>query len=116
MGLRTARFQLAADLDALRAAARDGLAILNRLPPANPYYAAYLAPAAEVVVMSALMLGSPPAGEAERFAGMLTSGTATEPTAQMLSLLRAVHAEPVTWPGEVDARAGIVLTDQASRT
>lgn len=115
MGLRTARFQVAADLDALAEAARDGLTVSRQLSPQRPDHLAYLPPAAETVVRSAVLLGSPSVDEAERVVAALPPGSATEATTELLSMLRALHAEPVTWPGELDARAGVVLTAQGGQ-
>lgn len=115
MGLRTARFQLAADLDALAEAARDGLTVSRQLSPERPDHVAYLLSATETVVRSAVLLGSPSVDEAERVVAALPPGSATEATTELLSMLRTLHAEPVTWPGELDARAGVVLTEQGGR-
>jgi hypothetical protein len=116
MGLLTARFNLAADVDALAAAARDAMTVTAQLSPDNTAHAAYLPPAAEAVIRSALALGSPTLDEAEQVAAALPPGAATEATTQMLGLLRVCTTDPVTWPGELDARMGLVVLAEATQT
>lgn len=114
--LRSLRFPLAADLGAVAAAARDGLAIAELVPPRDPAYLPYLAVAAEAVARAAYVLGDPPPAEAERVIAGLPAGTAGDMATTVMLMLRNVHEGPVTWPGQTDARAGMLLAQEASST
>jgi len=110
--LLTLRAQLAADPDAWAEAAAVGGTLTSLLSPEQAEHGPYLAAAAEAIVRAALILGDPPAGEAERAAALVPAGHQTPATADLLRRLRGVHADPVSWPGEPATRAGSGLLAQ----
>lgn len=115
MMLLITRFDAVGDLDALAEAARDGLDLVRRYGGSSRY-ARCLPPAAETIVRSAYALGAPPPTEAGRAVAGLPGGTATERTAFLLRMLDAVYSEPITWAGEYDRRAGLLLAQEGANT
>lgn len=120
VGLHTARFQLAADPDALAVAARNAAAVCERLPTVEPNAigpAGGDAPAFAfgTVLDAARLIGEPSLPEVERLAALVPDALHTPEIAEALESLRQLHAEPVDWAGELDLRAGAALADAGTQ-
>ncbi|WP_369260511.1 CHAT domain-containing protein [Streptomyces sp. R35] len=115
LGLHAARFQLAADPDALTVAARYAGAVCEGLRSAGPEGAEAAAVALGTVLDAARLLGEPPLAEVERLAAAAPEGALTPEGAEALRFLRELDAEPAAWPGEMDLRVGSVIADAGIR-
>ncbi|KIF75359.1 hypothetical protein QR77_18470, partial [Streptomyces sp. 150FB] len=116
LGLNATRFQLAADPDALAVAARYAGAACERLSsipldslgPGAPEAAAV---ALGTVLDAARLLGEPALAEVERLVAGAPDEALTPESAEALRFLRALEAEPFSWPGERDLRVGAIIAD-----
>lgn len=115
LGLHAARFQLAADPDALAVAARYAGAVCEGLGSAGPEGAEAAAVALGTVLDAARLLGEPPLAEVERLAAAAPEGALTPEGTEALRFLRELDAEPAAWPGEMDLRVGSVIADAGIR-
>ncbi|MFF1418233.1 CHAT domain-containing protein [Streptomyces sp. NPDC058280] len=116
LGLNMMRFQLAADPEALAAAARHAGAVCERLPSVGlsslgPAGAEAAALALRTVLDAARLLGEPALDEVERLVAAAPDEALTPEAAEGLNFLRALHAEPFSWPGERDLRVGSLIAD-----
>ncbi|MBD0419427.1 CHAT domain-containing protein [Streptomyces sp. TRM S81-3] len=115
--LHLARFRMAADPDALAAAARYGRAVCTRLATAGPDLfdpdaaRTVAAAALRTVVDAARLLGTPRLPLVERLAAAAPQGALTPETAEGLRLLRLLDAQPLAWPGARDLHVGAVIAD-----
>ncbi|MFD4621843.1 CHAT domain-containing protein [Streptomyces sp. NPDC058475] len=119
-GLNVSRFQLAADPDALAAAARYASAVCERLSSVGqgalgPEMAEVAAVNLGTVVDAARLLGEPELTEVERLVAAFPDGTLAPEAVAGLRLLRAAHAEPAEWPGQRDLQFGTVIADAGIR-
>ncbi|MGW7002416.1 CHAT domain-containing protein [Streptomyces sp. NPDC054933] len=115
VGLNVMRFHLAADPDSLAVAARSAAAVCERLPSAGPAEAEGAPLAFEVLVNAARLLGEPSLAEVERLVAAAPHGALPPEAADALRLLRELHAEPATWPGALDMRAGAAIAHEGIR-
>lgn len=115
--LHVERFKLAADPDALVAAARYGRAVCARLSAMDPAVLgpelaqAAAAPALRTLIDSARLLGTPRLARVERLVAAAPPGALLPETVEALRILRELHTLPVTWPGEFDFRVGEAIGD-----
>jgi CHAT domain-containing protein len=115
MSQRACRFVMAADIDSLATAGRIAVTAFPRLSPDNPMRAALFAETLEIIIRAATLLGDPSLADVERFVRAAGEDKLTPDAVTTLGLLRGLHEEPVTWPGELDARAGVVIADLGFR-
>ncbi|GAU69602.1 hypothetical protein SSP35_13_00730 [Streptomyces sp. NBRC 110611] len=118
--VQLARFQLAAEPEALAAAARHGRVVCERLPGVDP---AVLGPAAAdagplalgTVLDAARLLGEPSLAEVERLVAAAPAGALAPEAGEGLRLLRELHAEPAAWPGQLELRVGAAIAEAGAR-
>ncbi|WP_369247653.1 CHAT domain-containing protein [Streptomyces sp. R41] len=139
LGLGVTRFRLAADPDALAAAARHAAAVCERLWALGPEgresgdgangresgvgamggegneLAEAAAIALGTLLDAARLLGEPPLAEVERLVAGAPEGALTPEAAEALRFLRELHTERAAWPGEKDLRVGSVIADAGIR-
>ncbi|MGW2424269.1 CHAT domain-containing protein [Streptomyces sp. NPDC001709] len=116
LGIEVARFQLAAEPEALARAARHGRAVCERLAAAAPGLVGRAetetrALALATVLDAARLLGDPPLAEVERLVAAAPAGALAPEAEEGLRLLRALHAEPVAWPGQRDLQVGAAIAE-----
>ncbi|WP_406171157.1 CHAT domain-containing protein [Streptomyces sp. NBC_00996] len=119
-GLNVTRFQLAADPDALAAAARHAATLCERLSAVGqsalgPEGAGVAAAALGTVVDAARLLGEPELTVVERLVATFPDGMLAPEASEGLRLLRALHAEPAAWPGQRDLRIGSAVAEAGIR-
>ncbi len=115
LGLNVMRFQLAADPDALAAAAGHAAAVCERLPALGPAAAEAAGITLGTLLDAARLLGEPSLAEVERLVAAAPDGALTPEAAEGLRFLRELSAAPVTWPGELDLRVGSVIAEAGAR-
>ncbi|MFE2109715.1 CHAT domain-containing protein [Kitasatospora sp. NPDC059463] len=112
-----ARFELAADPDALARAAGHGRVVCEALiaearggllPPEG---AELLTAALGAVADAARLLGVPAVDEAERLIAAAPPGTLPPATVQALRDVRELRARATAWPGQFDLLMGIALAN-----
>ncbi|MFF4607479.1 CHAT domain-containing protein [Streptomyces sp. NPDC001339] len=118
--VQLARFQLAAEPEALAVAARHGRVVCERLPgldPAalGPVAAAAMPLALGTVLDAARLLGEPSLAEVERLVAAAPDEMLTPEAGEGLRLLRELHAEPADWPGELDLRVGAAVAEAGTQ-
>ncbi|MFF8771926.1 CHAT domain-containing protein [Kitasatospora sp. NPDC015120] len=112
-----ARFELAADPDALARAAGHGRVVCEALTaearggPLPPDGASVLSAALGVVADAARMLGEPAIEEAERLIAAAPPGTLPPAAVQALRDVRELRARATAWPGQFDLLMGIALAN-----
>ncbi|MER7701866.1 CHAT domain-containing protein [Kitasatospora sp. NPDC097605] len=111
-----ARFELAADPDALARAAGHGRvvceALIAQVPDGLPPDAAeLLAAALGTMADAARLLGAPAVDEVERLVAAAPAGTLAAEAVRALRDVRELRARATVWPGQFDLLMGIALAN-----
>ncbi|MFD5269353.1 CHAT domain-containing protein [Streptomyces sp. NPDC058335] len=114
------RFRTDAEPDALAAAARHGRTVCERLPGLGPDVlgpatADAAALALRTVVDASRLLGEPSLAEVERLVAAVPDDTLDPEGAEGLRFLRALHAQPPAWPGQLDLQIGAAVAEAGAQ-
>ncbi|USQ83877.1 CHAT domain-containing protein [Streptomyces phaeoluteigriseus] len=114
------RFRTDAEPDALAAAARHARTVCERLPGLGPDVlgpatADAAALALRTVVDASRLLGEPGLAEVERLVAAAPDGTLDPEGAEGLHFLRALHAQPAVWPGQLDLQIGAAVAEAGAQ-
>lgn len=109
-----ARYESAADPEALALAATVAGRVLDQLTPVDTEQAEMAQFAAEIVATAALLLGEPGFDDARRLVASVKADMLTDATKAALGLLSDLNARPESWPGSRDAAAGITILRNAA--
>ncbi|MFD5915458.1 CHAT domain-containing protein [Kitasatospora sp. NPDC058201] len=118
--LELARFRLTADPGALAVAGRHGRVATEALSSVTPgdldaAGTGMAALALGTVLDAARMLGDPPLAEVDRLVAAAPAGTLPPEALEALRTVRELQADSTSWPGQLELRIGLVLTEAGTQ-